>query len=443
MPSVVSRFQDGPERKRKAHAKSRKGCGNCKIRRIKCDETRPHCKKCVSYGVSCNYDGKKPTLDLTAQGSFQVDLTSAPEIPQGPKDGPFGPRMPLMSINQATVCMINASLERAPTSNVGNWQQRGLWTITEEDIDTMRRFQTRTVLTIGTTRTAPAYRDCIWNLALGHPFLMQMVLSLTLMHDAHLASKNGDHLVAEKCSKDALQRWNTGTTIFNQVLSRPILPSSRDALWATAAIMGSLVFAYVETTDVEKSWPLKPSNPNDLDWLKLSEGKKAIWQIASPNRADSVFNSVSKEHFWALAAAWINQDDTSGLSNSMTKLMDIGPESTIKNNPYHLPALLLSHLQHLVPTHDNVLNFLYFMGCMTSEYKMLLETKDPRALLLLGWWFRMLEVGELWWLTRRAAVEGRAVKVWLERFYGGEEGLAQMFEVLGARRFPANQMLII
>ncbi|KAK4097029.1 hypothetical protein N658DRAFT_434849 [Parathielavia hyrcaniae] len=42
-------------RKRKIHRKSCLGCGNCKLRRVKCDETEPECKNCLTYGVLCSY----------------------------------------------------------------------------------------------------------------------------------------------------------------------------------------------------------------------------------------------------------------------------------------------------------------------------------------------------------------------------------------------------
>ncbi|KAE9363000.1 hypothetical protein N431DRAFT_550764 [Stipitochalara longipes BDJ] len=46
---------------RRAHSKTRNGCVVCKIRRIKCDETKPHCKKCTSTGRKCEgYEAAKP-----------------------------------------------------------------------------------------------------------------------------------------------------------------------------------------------------------------------------------------------------------------------------------------------------------------------------------------------------------------------------------------------
>ncbi|KXJ96938.1 hypothetical protein Micbo1qcDRAFT_229726 [Microdochium bolleyi] len=40
---------------RRGHTKSRRGCYNCKRRRIKCQETRPACGHCVKTGLNCEY----------------------------------------------------------------------------------------------------------------------------------------------------------------------------------------------------------------------------------------------------------------------------------------------------------------------------------------------------------------------------------------------------
>ncbi len=40
---------------RKGHTKSRRGCFNCKRRRIKCNEKHPDCNHCVKAGLECQY----------------------------------------------------------------------------------------------------------------------------------------------------------------------------------------------------------------------------------------------------------------------------------------------------------------------------------------------------------------------------------------------------
>ncbi|KAH8651420.1 hypothetical protein BX600DRAFT_102439 [Xylariales sp. PMI_506] len=46
---------------RKGGPRSRSGCGSCKARHVKCDETRPSCRRCVATGRSC------PGYPVTAQ----------------------------------------------------------------------------------------------------------------------------------------------------------------------------------------------------------------------------------------------------------------------------------------------------------------------------------------------------------------------------------------
>ncbi|KAB8072049.1 hypothetical protein BDV29DRAFT_178113 [Aspergillus leporis] len=40
---------------RRSHRKSRNGCGNCKRRRVKCDEIKPACRKCTNHEVKCDF----------------------------------------------------------------------------------------------------------------------------------------------------------------------------------------------------------------------------------------------------------------------------------------------------------------------------------------------------------------------------------------------------
>ncbi|KAH7354523.1 hypothetical protein B0T11DRAFT_246245, partial [Plectosphaerella cucumerina] len=44
-----------PIHARRSHKKTRTGCHVCKIRRVKCDETKPACTRCTSTGRSCEY----------------------------------------------------------------------------------------------------------------------------------------------------------------------------------------------------------------------------------------------------------------------------------------------------------------------------------------------------------------------------------------------------
>ncbi|KAF2742564.1 hypothetical protein M011DRAFT_462378 [Sporormia fimetaria CBS 119925] len=67
---------------RKGHTKSRRGCFNCKRRRIKCNEVHPECNHCVKGGLRCEYPANiiQSGLHLSNSPSPQevVQLRSTP-----------------------------------------------------------------------------------------------------------------------------------------------------------------------------------------------------------------------------------------------------------------------------------------------------------------------------------------------------------------------------
>ncbi|KAL6404302.1 hypothetical protein AUP68_13689 [Ilyonectria robusta] len=60
-PAAEHTVPPQPQRKRAKHTRSRLGCGVCRIRRIRCDRTRPSCDRCTTTGRKC--DGYPATTD--------------------------------------------------------------------------------------------------------------------------------------------------------------------------------------------------------------------------------------------------------------------------------------------------------------------------------------------------------------------------------------------
>ena len=65
---------------------------------------------------------------------------------------------------------------------------------------------------------------------------------------------------------------------------------------------------------------------------------------------------------------------------------------------------------------------------MRPDYKQMLIDKEPRALLLLAWWFAQVSKLDLWWLTRRSFLEGQAICVYLERHYPNDGDVERLLE---------------
>jgi hypothetical protein len=69
---------------RKGHTKSRRGCYNCKRRRIKCNERHPECNHCIKAGLQCGYPANiirstKESLNTVAQSSRSQHALSLAE----------------------------------------------------------------------------------------------------------------------------------------------------------------------------------------------------------------------------------------------------------------------------------------------------------------------------------------------------------------------------
>ncbi|GAB1315714.1 hypothetical protein MFIFM68171_05924 [Madurella fahalii] len=68
---------------RKGHTKSRRGCLNCKRRKVKCQENLPECTNCTRIGLVCEYPERRstsPTSVLSTISAPSAPLQSTPTI---------------------------------------------------------------------------------------------------------------------------------------------------------------------------------------------------------------------------------------------------------------------------------------------------------------------------------------------------------------------------
>ena len=315
-------------------------------------------------------------------GSFQV------EIPKS------------CSVNKAIVSLINMSHEQAATKASNS----SVYHLDQHDLRVLQRFQYRTVLTVGTDRTVGFYRDQLIRLASGSPYLMHLVLTLTMMHDRYLTG--------EKQSASEAYHWYQGSALFNAALSKPLDLDQRDALWGAAAMLGCISFQSVEANSPRQAWPLKPPSECDLDWLKISDGKKAIWKMTDPLRSDSVFAPLKVEHTDHYLSPGGNLDD---LPNGFLELFELDDS----RSPYYETAMRLSTLLDLDCNQRTILNFLGFVGQVNGDFRRLLELKEPRALLLMAYWYGKMCYYDMWWTVQRVVLECQATCMYLQKYHGG------------------------
>lgn len=143
MDTRVPSLESSLLRKRKPHRKSRSGCRNCKLRRVKCDETRPACHNCISQFVRCNYDPMSASSKASSSSTEirDDDLTFSISETNLANDAL------VTNLNQ----MVHSQYPRTSTSS----RYRALG---KPDMDRLNRWHTQTVFTLGPDLMSRCYQ---------------------------------------------------------------------------------------------------------------------------------------------------------------------------------------------------------------------------------------------------------------------------------------------
>jgi hypothetical protein len=210
---------------------------------------------------------------------------------------------------------------------------------------------------------------------------------LTLLHDRHFFPTPFD----TRLSAVEAYHWVKSITLYSRALSSPLPPESRDALWVTAAFLGVLAIAHVEAPTPEESWPYAPPSSLDLNWLRLSEGKKEIWKDGREFAEESDFRILALEQ----KGNYVNlalgiEEGLNSLPSEFLEYYGFCNSSMMIADPYYSPVFMLAQTWNNTSMFTIIMNFMVFATSMTPQCKFLLEKKDPRALLLLAYWWRMI-----------------------------------------------------
>ncbi|XXH04252.1 hypothetical protein Hte_010666 [Hypoxylon texense] len=368
-------------RERRRMRRSRFGCRNCKLRKLKCDESKPQCKRCSSFGVLCNFMPNIPDLQPVADDTIRSLAAQEATKLQSPLTNAVWTSDESTSYQY----LLNAKCQEFVTRYLG----RSL--ITPHD---------------------PNMREVNCNLlalAFEHPYLMHASLAVAFAYDRHLNSgSSGSRRTLEEC-----YHWTQGTALFNRRLWQPMNTKDKDAIWGTAAALAVLAFSSPDACTPEESWPLKSSDTSDLEWLRMGKGKMSLWDMTNPLRPDSLFRVMAAT--FADMNSPLPEKGIDGIPRALARACHLKDSSTAENNPYFHAAHALSQLQDLPDSQVTVGQTELFTRSIHGPFESLLRAKDPIALLLLYLWYRKAARG-IWWIELRARVECPAI-CWYLRLY--------------------------
>ncbi|KAI1258749.1 hypothetical protein F5Y18DRAFT_412330 [Xylariaceae sp. FL1019] len=420
-------------RKRRAHKKSRRGCANCKLRSIKCDETKPHCKNCESFSVVCCYGSKLSPDNLTTKASFQVSLSGD----------------------------VDMSLP-APLPLAGSRYNSETYQLLAADIPLIEKFQRHTVTTLGTWATRHVYISKTLAMAFSYPLLMHVILAMTEIHDL-VTSHTSDKPQAASMLP---YHWHHAVAMMKRKLHEPIAPFERDALWLSSSLISISNLAYVQARTPDEAWPLRPPSSADLSWLKLCDGQRMVAGLTNPLRPDSEMRLAAKEmsdivhwvkdlggegdwdgealdessrEFGRFFGLWNdsahdprNEDSRVGTHwnhhNANLRQTDRSSEgsSVNTNNPYYPTAKIAMRLFRRDLDPENLLMHICFITAWDADFRSLLGRKDEKAMLLLLHWYAKICDKRVWWLWKQSYIEGLGIYEYLNREWlasGNIEGL--------------------
>ncbi|KAH9210971.1 hypothetical protein DL95DRAFT_525985 [Leptodontidium sp. 2 PMI_412] len=329
---------------RRPHTKSRNGCGQCKKRKVKCDELGPKCSNCSKWRELCDYEvfglptcnpvGKKSTL-----GDFRCE------------------------VNRRFLASSPDPIPSPPNINL-------------EHLELMHHYA------VSTSQTFHNFGDGRWDVlipaqAQSYEFLMHALLGVSALHISHLKGRDGKDSSTMQYLLRAHTHHTKALTLFRSTIT-DITPTNGTA---TAFFSHLLLIFSCGTLQ-----PPKPGQGED-------HAQDPIYSVVTIIR---YFRSYWK--LFADADNWAAAAGTSPYGSSPPSTNTRFP-STINalNDLLQFNAMYPHSDTHKAIYHDTIIQLRLSLNCgsalprnlwplsISDEYISLLERKEPMALVIVAY----------------------------------------------------------
>ncbi|KAK3898511.1 hypothetical protein C8A05DRAFT_47202 [Staphylotrichum tortipilum] len=209
-------------RLRRPHTKSRKGCVECKRRKIKCDETHPRCFNCTRYDVPCSFG-----TDHAAPAAIWSPSGSDGTVRGIPSACPPTSTPPVDPTGSHTASPAPSQLLDLPNPGGQLWMR---------DLELMHHYCTVTANTMAHHEgTRHVWRTVFPEEGYVHEYLMHGVLSLAALHRAFLIPGQRNAYLTRSA-----HHYTIGQTTFSA-----LLPAVTSANWRSVFCFATIVIAHV------------------------------------------------------------------------------------------------------------------------------------------------------------------------------------------------------
>jgi hypothetical protein len=204
------------------------------------------------------------------------------------------------------------------------------------------------------------------------------------------------------------------TTLLSRKLCHEISPADRDPIWATASFLSILSFLALDECDPSKAWPFKPSESDDMNWLRLGDTKWKLFQLTQPTRPDSIFYPMSD--IYQKMRAYKSTSSIHSISPELQILCRLDEWSQPETSPYFEAAEIITRLSKWRDFEIPFAEAMAFIIYTSPSFKSLLLIKDPVALVLLALWYSKAS-RTIWWVDLRGATELEAICMYLRKYH--------------------------
>ncbi|OJJ50214.1 hypothetical protein ASPZODRAFT_58322 [Penicilliopsis zonata CBS 506.65] len=376
---------------RRAHRKSREGCGNCKRRRVKCDESKPHCQRCYKHGIPCDYSTTTPSGESGGNETLSVSSKL-------PLDN-FAHESTLRSLEEAIdrTAQVKVKADKPASAELLNLFVRSSTTTSPNKA--VQRVMTTSVI----------------QTAFSSPYLMHTILGISCLQLGRCSPANRDIRVLES------YHWQQAIHLYQSAISSKITQKDVDALLSTCMLMGVSTLC-PEDFEPEDAWVLS-SNPAAMNWLCLQGGLRCLISLTQPFISKSIWAGVFSEADQKMRQV---EGANTSLHPRLAELCNLDTCSTekgITTTPTTEDSLYLHPLQMLTPlldgnnTRSDFGLLQSFMARLEPEFLTLLRAKDHAAMLILAQWMGLMCAHAAWqpWIYGRISKECFAICTYLEQ----------------------------
>lgn len=367
-----------PKHQRRSHLKSKLGCSQCKVRRIKCDERHPLCSNCERRSITCDFQ-----LGPGEKAAEENDQTTSksPSTVRGD------------SISQATSQTVSHSSSLTP-SNVDPFHYPDLVSTKKStdldisDLQLMHHFTTVTAFDMANKQTGEAL--AMWQthaivLGFKHDFLLRGLLAVSAFHQSYLKP----HMKAEYDLK-ASTHQSLAIQSFQEVLGS-VNESNCHALFVFSCIIIVLSFA---SSSKDKASDFQT---DVLHWFYLLRGCNEVLKLHRETLRESFLKPLLDElHYAENHAAYSVQDAhriTALFSLCNSKDDELASEACV----LAIHALLSTFVQASILRgrgEGTVLASFVWPINLPPEFLDLLSDRRPEALVILAHYCVLIYWGE-------------------------------------------------